>query len=165
VPARRVRIWAEEHGADGGQPFLDYLLRWLRSEGVEEVVLCVGYKRTHIQRYVGKGRKWGLRVAYSIERNLLGTGGAVKKAEQLIRGERQFVINGDTFLEVKLKELIRFHRSRRGLATLSVVKVADSQRYGSLRVEAPLESTWVQSQVDKDLSLNGVSLVEIHPCF
>jgi D-glycero-alpha-D-manno-heptose 1-phosphate guanylyltransferase len=118
----------------GGRPFLDYLLRWLQSEDVRKVILCVGYKRTHIQRYVGKGRKWGLRVTYSIEKKLLGTGGAVKKAERLIPGKRLFVINGDTFLDVNLKELIKFHRNREALATLAVVKVADEKRYGSLRV-------------------------------
>jgi NDP-sugar pyrophosphorylase family protein len=119
----------------GGRPFLDYLLSWLRSEGVKEVILCVGYKRTHIQKYVGKGRKWGLRVKYSIEKKLLGTGGAVKKAERLIPGNMLLVINGDTFLDVNLKELNQFHRSRSALATLAVVNVEDDHRYGSLRMD------------------------------
>ena len=119
----------------GGRPFLDYLLRWLQSQGVKQVILCVGYKRTHIQRYVGKGRKWGLRVTYSIEKELLGTGGAVKKAERLIPGKRLLVINGDTFLDVNLKELVEFHRRREALATLAMVNVVDDQRYGSMRVD------------------------------
>jgi D-glycero-alpha-D-manno-heptose 1-phosphate guanylyltransferase len=119
----------------GRRPFLDYLLRWLRSEGARDVILCVGYKRVQIQRYVGKGRKWGLRVTYSIEKELLGTGGAVKKAERLIPGKRLLVINGDTFLDVNLSELVRFHCCRKALATLAVVKLRDIQRYGSLRVD------------------------------
>jgi NDP-sugar pyrophosphorylase family protein len=119
----------------GGRPFLSYLLTWLKSQGVKEVILCVGYKRTHIQKYVGKGEKWGLRVTYSIEEELLGTGGAVKKAEELISGMRLFVVNGDTFLGVNLREMLKFHRSRGALATLAVVNVADSRRYGSLRLD------------------------------
>jgi D-glycero-alpha-D-manno-heptose 1-phosphate guanylyltransferase len=118
----------------GGRPFLDYLLRWLRSQGVKEVILCVGYKRAHIQRYVGKGRKWGLRVKYSIEKKLLGTGGAVKKAQSLIPGETFFVINGDTFLDVNLSQLARFHRSRRAFATMAVIRLANYARYGSLKM-------------------------------
>jgi NDP-sugar pyrophosphorylase family protein len=102
---------------------------------VEEVILCVGYKRSQIQRYVGGGRKWGLRVKYQIEQELLGTGGAVKRAEGLISGERLLVMNGDTFVDVNLRELVKFHRSRRALATMAVVKVADSRRYGSLRMD------------------------------
>lgn len=119
----------------GGRPFLDYLLTWLSSQGVKEVILCVGYKRTHIQKYVGKGRKWGLRVRYSIEEKLLGTGGAVKKAEWLVSGARLFVINGDTFLGVNLRDMFKFHLSRGAQATLAVVNVADDRRYGSLRLD------------------------------
>jgi D-glycero-alpha-D-manno-heptose 1-phosphate guanylyltransferase len=118
-----------------GRPFLDYLLTWLQSQGVKEVILCVGYKRTRIQRYVGKGSKWGLRVKYSIEEELLGTGGAVKNAKRLVPGARLFVINGDTFLGVNLKEMMKFHQSRGALATLAAVKVADHRRYGSLKLD------------------------------
>jgi D-glycero-alpha-D-manno-heptose 1-phosphate guanylyltransferase len=119
----------------GGRPFLDYVLTWLRSEGVEEVVLCLGYKRSSIQRYVGKGCKWGLRVMYSIEQKLLGTAGAVKNAEALISGERLLVINGDTLTGVNVRQLVDFHRNRRAWATLTVVKVADDRRYGSVKMD------------------------------
>src|ERR1700758_1469555 len=119
----------------GRRPFLDFLLKWLRAEGVEDVILCVGFKRSHIQRYVGSGRKWGLRVRYSIERKLLGTAGAVKKAGAMLRGERAFVVNGDTFLDVNLKKMIAFHRDQKGWATLAVAKVADISRFGTLRLD------------------------------
>lgn len=118
-----------------GRPFLGHLLTWLRSQGVTRVILCVGYKRTHIQKYVGKGRKWRMQVTYSIEKELLGTGGALKKAERLVPGASFFVINGDTFLGLNLKEMIQFHLGRRALATLAVVNVPDDQRYGSLRLD------------------------------
>jgi D-glycero-alpha-D-manno-heptose 1-phosphate guanylyltransferase len=136
----------------GGRPFLDYLLTWLRSQGVKEVILCVGYKRTHIQKYVGKGSKWGLRVTYSIEEELLGTGGAVKKAERLVPDTRLFVINGDTFLGVNLKEMVKFHLSRGALATLAVVKVADDGRYGSLRLDKEGRITGFLEKGERDAS-------------
>lgn len=119
----------------GGRPFLDYLLQWLSNEGVEDVILCVGYKRSHIQRFVGGGRKWGLRVRYSIEQKLLGTGGALKKAGRLIPEDRLLVVNGDTFVNVRLGELMEFHRSRKAVATLIAVKAAESARYSSLRMD------------------------------
>lgn len=116
------------------RPFLDYLLHWLRSEGVLEVILCVGYKRSSIQKHVGSGRKWGLRVRYSSERKLLGTAGAVKRAGAMLVGNRAFVINGDTFLDVNLREMSAFHRDRKAWATLAVATVADARRFGTLRL-------------------------------
>ena len=115
----------------GERPFLDYLLTWLQSQGVQEAILCVGYKRSQIQRFVGRGSKWGMQVKYSVEHRPLGTGGAVKKAERLISGETIMVLNGDTFTDISLKELARFHRRRKAFATLAAVKV-DKSRYGSL---------------------------------
>lgn len=118
-----------------GRPFLNFLLTWLRGEGVQEVILCVGYKRSQIQKYVGSGRKWGLRAKYSIEKELLGTGGALKKAQDLIPGDRMVVINGDTFLNISLKELVQIHESHKGLATIAVVTVPETGRYGSVRLD------------------------------
>lgn len=151
-----------------GRPFLDYLLSWLRSEGVQEVILCVGYKRSHIQRFVGKGRKWGLRVQYSVEQELLGTGGAMKKAARLTSRRTMLVVNGDTFVDVKLEELMRFHRRMGALATLTSVRVADSGRYGALwldgkgRVTAFLEKSGRvrRSKGKKPLINGGIYVVE-----
>jgi NDP-sugar pyrophosphorylase family protein len=107
----------------GRRPFLDYLLKWLRAEGLQEIILCVGFKRLLIQRYVGSGRKWGLRVRYSIEQKLLGTAGAVKKGGEMLGGSSVFVINGDTFLDVNLREMNAFHQAQKGSATLAVARI------------------------------------------
>lgn len=115
-----------------GRPFLDYLLSWLQSEGVGEVILCVGYKRSQIQRFIGRGSKWGMRVKFSVEKKLLGTAGALKKAERLISSQTVLVLNGDTFVDVSLRKLMKFHRSRKAFATLAAARVADKSRYGSL---------------------------------
>lgn len=118
-----------------GRPFLDYVLRWLASQSVRNVVVCVGYKGSSVERYVGAGLKWGLRVAYSREEGLLGTGGALKKAEKLISGYRMLVINGDTLARVDLKKLVDFHESRRAVATLALTRVRDAGRYGLVKVD------------------------------
>lgn len=119
-----------------GRPFLDYLLGWLRSEGVRETVLCVGYKRSQIEDFVQDGEQWGLRARYSIEEELLGTAGAIKNAEPLFSGERAFVLNGDTFLEVNLSEMLDFHRRKESRATLAVTFAKDKTRYGGLELNA-----------------------------
>lgn len=118
-----------------GRPFLDYVLTWLRFQGVTKVVLCVGYKRNSIRKYVGRGRKWGLTVKYSVEQRLLGTAGALKKAERLISGDTMLVMNGDTLVKADLKALVRFHERQRAPVTMMVTAVEDSRRYGSVRLD------------------------------
>jgi D-glycero-alpha-D-manno-heptose 1-phosphate guanylyltransferase len=66
---------------------------------------------------------------------LLGTAGAVKKAEEMFAGETVFVVNGDTFLDVNLREMSAFHRAQKGWATLAVARVADARRFGALQLD------------------------------
>jgi NDP-sugar pyrophosphorylase family protein len=122
-----------------GRPFLDYLLRWLQSSGFTDVVLCVGYKAEQIQRRYGSGRDWGLRIAYSVEEKALGTAGALKNAELLVRSKTFLVLNGDSFVDISLRELVQFHRMKMSLATLTLTAVTKPSRFGSVRVDSRSE--------------------------
>jgi NDP-sugar pyrophosphorylase family protein len=120
----------------GGRPFLDYLMRWLQISGFSDIVLCVGYKTEQIQERYQDGRHWGLRISYSLEKEPLGTAGAIKNAEVLLQVDTFLVLNGDSFTDVPLRELIQFHRRRKGLATLTLAPAPEESRYGSVRMNA-----------------------------
>ncbi len=81
----------------GKQFFLHYLLRMLVRSGVRDVLLLVGHLSEKLIEAVGDGARYGCRVAYSVEPELLGTGGAIKHAEAKVHDEF-FVLNGDTYL-------------------------------------------------------------------
>ena len=49
-----------------GRPFIDWQLTWLRSQGVGQVILCVGYGAERVEAFVGSGRLWGVEVTYSL---------------------------------------------------------------------------------------------------
>ena len=119
----------------GNRPFLEYLLVWLRSAGVRELILCVGYKRSQIRNWLGDGKKWGFHVQYSLEEKPLGTAGALRHAARLVTSDACLVLNGDSFLSVDLREMYRFHRIHRALATIAIARVGNSARYGTVRLE------------------------------
>jgi D-glycero-alpha-D-manno-heptose 1-phosphate guanylyltransferase len=106
----------------------------------------VGYKAAQIQEYAGAGEAWGLGVRYSVEYSPLGTGGALKNAEDLFASDCVFVINGDTYLDVDLARMLAFHRQRHASATIAAARVSDPARYGSLQVG---ESGRVESFAEK----------------
>lgn len=85
-----------------GRPFIEWQLEWLRKEGTEQVVLCVGYLGERIEEAVGDGGRFGLKVSYSYDgHKLLGTGGALRHALPLL-GEVFLVLYGDSFLTCRL---------------------------------------------------------------
>jgi NDP-sugar pyrophosphorylase family protein len=83
-----------------GVPFIEQQIQLFKKNDISEVVLCVGTFADKIREYVGDGSKFGISVKYSVEddKNLLGTLGALKKAQSLLK-DHFFVIWGDSYLE------------------------------------------------------------------
>lgn len=118
-----------------GKPFLEYLIMRLQSQNIVDIILAVGYKADAIESYFGRGERWDVRLVYSREQDFLGTGGAVKLAEDRIRGDEFLVLNGDTFFDADLGELVRFHHDTRATATLALAQVENAARFGAVGVD------------------------------
>lgn len=83
-----------------GQPFLAHQLRLLQRAGIRKVILCVGYRGEMIEHEFGGGQKFGVELSYTFDGpELLGTGGALKKALSLL-GQHFFVLYGDSYLPI-----------------------------------------------------------------
>jgi len=119
-----------------GRPLLDRLLEFLRAGGIEEVVINLHHLGHRIEEHVGDGRRFGLRVHYSPEDPILDTGGGIKRAERLLAGEPFVVANGDSLLEIRLRDLLEWHRARGGVATLMVRPDPNAARYGLVELAA-----------------------------
>ncbi|MDY3552450.1 nucleotidyltransferase family protein [Gemmata sp. JC717] len=119
----------------GGQPFLEVQLELLRDRGARRFVLCVGHMADQIEAALGDGRGLGVHIDYVRDgEQLLGTAGALKRAEPHF-ASTAFVTNGDTYTDVDLGQLLQAHRAARAagaVATLTLARVADAGRFGSI---------------------------------
>ena len=119
-----------------GRPFLEHILAFLRAGGVEEVVLNLHHLGHCIERHLGDGTRFGLRVRYSWEDPILDTGGGIKHAERLLGGEPFVVVNGDSLLELQLAEVVARHRAGGAIATMVVRADPEAARYGLVELDA-----------------------------
>lgn len=117
-----------------GKPFLAYQLQWLKRRGVRRIVLCTGYQHQLIQDYLGDGDALGLSIRYSVEDRPLGTAGALRKASDEIGGTF-LVLNGDTYLDIDLEEMLSCHQDAGTVATLALMRVNLAGRYGAVRLD------------------------------
>jgi len=115
-----------------GRPFLEYLFAQVYLVGCTDLILCVGYKAEAIERHFANGRRYGVQIRYSRERELLGTAGALSQARHLIRSDPFLVMNGDSYCEVEIHDLIKQHEARDAVATIVTTRVEDQARYGSV---------------------------------
>ena len=91
-------------------PIIEWQLKYLKKFGVDEVIICTGYKQEMVENYLNV-KKIGIKIKYSIEKTPLGTGGAIKKAGKMIKEKSFFVINGDTITNIDLKKLSKKQNS------------------------------------------------------
>jgi len=117
------------------RPLIDYTLEALsKEESVDTVVLAVYYMAESLVRYLGP-TKYDLGIMYSREQRPLGTGGPVKKAKDIMNGDRFMVMNGDILTDFDYKRLIEYHEEKGGVATIALTQVSDPTRYGSVELD------------------------------
>ncbi len=85
-------------------PIIEWQIKYLKKFGVDEVIICTGYKQEMIENYLSM-KKMGIKIKFSVEKSPLGTGGAIKKAGMMIKDSSFFVINGDVITDIDLKKL------------------------------------------------------------
>jgi NDP-sugar pyrophosphorylase family protein len=119
-----------------GTPLIVWNLLLLRRHGFQEVIINLHHLGPMIEQALGNGSKYGLRIYYSHEPVILGTGGGIKQVEPNFSGEPVLVLNGDTLFELDLEALCAFHQRRQAAATLVVREDADAARWGVVEIDA-----------------------------
>ncbi len=137
-----------------GQPLLVWNLLLLRQHGISEVIINLHHLGHLIEEAIGDGSRFGLRITYSREGTLLGTGGGIKQVEAFFDGAPFLVLNGDTLLELDLTALLRFHlqRARHGaiLATLVLREDPEAERWGLVETNDVQEVLRINGRGRKD---------------
>ncbi len=133
-----------------GHPFLYWILRYLRQEGIKKIVLAISHHGEIISNHFGDSFH-GIPLIYSVEATPLGTGGAIRQALQLCHASQNFIINGDTYFPVSLNKMKDFHLLHRYDMTLAVKHFKSFDRYGAIQIsknheiKAFYEKKWVDS--------------------
>ncbi len=89
-----------------GKPYLEYQLQYLKSYKITDILLCVGYLGEKIQSHFGDGQSMDMSIKYSFEEKPLGTGGALKNAENHL-DDCFHLIYGDSFLPINYSSIER----------------------------------------------------------
>lgn len=117
-----------------GSPFLEYQLNLIKKLGIRKLLLLTGYLSEKISRYFQDGVRFGISIEYSIEKEPLGTAGAIKSAQSLL-DENFLLLNGDTYLLFDIQRLIKTFEGFRGAGVLAVGKSCEDNPGGNIEVD------------------------------
>ena len=118
-----------------GRPFLHYVLRYLRQQGITRVILSLGFMSEVVTDWLAASPGYGLVVDWVIENEPLGTGGGIRLAMSIVTAPQVFVLNGDTFFDVNLDAMYSDHKSHGAETTVALKEMHDFDRYGCVRTD------------------------------
>jgi NDP-sugar pyrophosphorylase family protein len=145
------------------RPFLLYQIDTLRRAGVTDITLSLSYQPEKIEQQLGDGSQFGVKLKYTVEPQPMGTAGAYKFAEDLIR-EPTVVFNGDVLTDLDLKTMIRQHKEKQAIATIFLTPVEDASMYGVVetaedgRVQRFLEKPKPEETTCRDINAGAYVL-------
>jgi mannose-1-phosphate guanylyltransferase len=106
----------------GGKPLLQWIIEWLKSYGISDIVIGVAYLKEKIIAFFKDGRDFGVNIRYSVHTVNGGTGEGFRLAIQRYADQRSFfALNGDQITDLNLMSMFRTHRKGRPIATVAAV--------------------------------------------
>lgn len=116
------------------KPFLEYLIELLKENGIEEVILLLGYLPEKIKEYFGNGSKFGINIKYSIGKVSFETGKRIKNAEELL-DDNFLLMYCDNYWPLNLKKLVEYHNNHNVLVTVTIYTNKDNFTKSNMKVD------------------------------
>ncbi len=152
-----------------GLPVTEHQIMAAKRAGIHTLVLATSYLSEVFTPYFGDGSKWGITIAYAVEREPLGTGGAIRNAAEMLSpstlGDEPIVIfNGDVLSRHSIADQIAFHQSKGADATLHLIEVEDARAFGCVPTDSDGRVTAFLEKMDNPVtnSINAGCYV-FHP--
>ncbi|UJA19610.1 NDP-sugar synthase [Thermoleophilia bacterium SCSIO 60948] len=153
------------------RPFIGYMVDWLASHGVDDVVMACGFRAEDLRSALGDGEEGGPRIRYVQESEPLGTAGPIRlAADQGLLGERFCVLNGDLLTDIDLSRTIAAHEGSGRVATISLYPVDDPSAFGLVRRDGVEVSEFLEKpdpesdEIDTDEVNAGAYVLERGIC-
>ena len=136
-------------------PVTEHQIAMVQRAGIKRIVLATAYLSEVFIPYFGDGSKWGMEILYAVEKEPLGTGGAIRNAAKYLSGEREVVIlNGDVLSSHDLNAQIQMHIDNYADATLHLTTVEDARAYGCVPTDQNGQVTAFLEKMDNPITNN-----------
>jgi len=146
-----------------GKPMVMHVMDLLKSHGVTNIYLAIGYKGEKIKEYFGNGSLFGFNIKYIEEKKPLGTAGPLRLAKKYL-DETFFIVWGDILSEIDLTDFMHFHKNNAGLATVALTTVEDPSRYGVASLKGNKIVGFIEKPKKEDAPSNlinaGIAIME-----
>ncbi|KUG03234.1 mannose-1-phosphate guanylyltransferase / phosphomannomutase [hydrocarbon metagenome] len=137
----------------GNRPLMEHIVHLLGNHGCKQVIANLHYHSRIINEYFKDGARYGMSINYSLEDELMGTAGGVKKCDWFLN-DTFVVISGDALTDLNITALLHAHRQNGALATIALKKVDEVEHFGIVITD---ENNKIKSFQEKPKSAEALS--------
>jgi UDP-N-acetylglucosamine diphosphorylase / glucose-1-phosphate thymidylyltransferase / UDP-N-acetylgalactosamine diphosphorylase / glucosamine-1-phosphate N-acetyltransferase / galactosamine-1-phosphate N-acetyltransferase len=119
----------------GGKPILQFCLEAVKKAGITEAIIITHYMGDAIRQYFGDGSKFGLKISYVEQKEVLGTGNAASVAEPFVDGDFVLIYGDLLFGQDAVKDVVKQFKGGQAAAVMAVVPVDKPESYGIIELE------------------------------
>lgn len=112
-----------------GKPLVGYVAEYLARNGCDEIVVNLHHRPESVRHALGDGGRFGVKLHYVEEPEILGTSGAMDNARSFLDGDTFLVVNGKIITNIDLHAALETHRRQKALATLVLMPNAARERF------------------------------------
>ena len=116
-----------------GKPLVGYVAEYLAQYGCDEIVVNLHHRPESVRRALGDGSKFGVKLTYVEEPEILGTSGAVDNARDLFANDTFIVVNGKIITDIDLNAALETHRRTGAIATLVLLPNAACEKFSVVK--------------------------------
>jgi len=131
-----------------GKPLLEHTFDLLKSQGLTDIVLSIGYLGDKIQQYFGDGSRFGVKLTYQEQKkSSQGTAQPVRQAREIIGDKKFLLMYGDVLADVDLRDLIEFHSAQKATVTMALTSVEKPTDWGVVCLKGSLVTSFAEKPI------------------
>ncbi len=115
-----------------GKPILEYIINDAKEQGIEKIIISIGYLGKKIIKHFQNGKKFGVNIKYISENKPLGTAGFIGKLKNK-KIKTLLVTNGDVMSKIDYFSLLNFHKQKCSNATMAVKEYQIQSKFGVVK--------------------------------
>jgi mannose-1-phosphate guanylyltransferase/phosphomannomutase len=150
-----------------GKPLVGYVAEYLARNGCDDIVVNLHHRPESVRSALGDGSRFGVKLRYVEEPEILGTSGAIDNARRLLDGDTFVVVNGKIITDINLSAAFETHRRTKAIATLVLLPNPGRERFtiveaanGLLRGFGGMPAVAQFSPDDPPLMFTGIQILE-----
>lgn len=146
-----------------GKPLVGYVAEYLARHGVTDVIANLHHRPDSVRASLGDGSRFGVRLQYIDEPEILGTSGALDNAREFFDGSTFVLINGKLVTDIDLDAALETHRRTEALATLILKENPSRERFSVVETKGGLVTRFagMPAETDKSpLMFTGIQILE-----